>query len=379
MDLKQTIIAALADEAVTALAERTLGTTAATAQELRALVQSSPEVSLDATLSLLRKDALATICDVLGLDVRGSRGVLERRLHDFYQQQVRATRRKPRTDDTQEPKMAKTKKHAAETDEALATAGEQDNWYNYPEYWELAFADETKPEADFIEQACKKYVIGPTKRLLEPGCGSGRLVMEMTKRGYHMTALDLNVPSLDFLKGRLAKKGWKADIFAGDMTNFTVSKPIDCAFNTFSTFRHLLTEEQAEGHFRSILAALRPGGIYLLGLHLIPPGTDDTCVERWRARKGKTEVVYTFRVTGNDRKKRREHIRVNLLVKKPKSKFRLLTEFDLRLYSSKQFKSLLDKFPEFELCDVFDYNFDMEHPFKLDSTMSDTMLVLRKR
>ncbi|MFO0904954.1 MAG: class I SAM-dependent methyltransferase [Pirellulales bacterium] len=377
MDLKQTIIAALADDAVEALAQRTVGpASSATAQDLRALLQHSPDVTLDATLSVLRKDALATICDVLGLDTQGRRDVLASRLRTFAQQTSADVRTAAPQDETREAKMTKAK-NSKEPAKKVKVA--QENWYDYPEYWEMAFADETKPEADFIEAACKKYAIGPVQRLMEPGCGSGRLVMEMTKRGYHMTGFDLNVPSLDFLRGRLAKRGWNADVFTGDMADFTVAQPVDAAFNTFSTFRHLLTEEQAEGHFRSMLNALRPGGLYLLGLHLIPPGTDDTCTERWRATRGKTEVVYTFRVTGNNRKERKEHIRVNMLVKKPAKQFRLVTEFDLRLYSSRQFKSLLEKFPEFELCDVFDYNFELEHPFRLDSTMSDTMLVLRKR
>ncbi len=56
--------------------------------------------------------------------------------------------------------------------------------YDYPQYWDLAFRSETKLEADFIEDACEKYCNFPAKRLLEPGCGGGRLVVEMASRGY---------------------------------------------------------------------------------------------------------------------------------------------------------------------------------------------------
>lgn len=50
------------------------------------------------------------------------------------------------------------------------------NWYDYPQYYDLAFAEETPAEAEFIAAACRKYAVGPVRRLLEPGCGSGRLV-----------------------------------------------------------------------------------------------------------------------------------------------------------------------------------------------------------
>jgi hypothetical protein len=163
------------------------------------------------------------------------------------------------------------------------------------------------------------------------------------------------------------------------MANFQLKQPVDCAFNTFSTFRHLLTETAAESHFRAVAAALRPGGLYLLGLHLLPPDAALECTERWRAERGKTKVVYTFRVTGTDLRKRFESIRVNLLVKRPQGNLKLLTEFNLRTYTARQLRSLLAKVPEFELLDVFDYNYDLTRPLRLNDELSDTILILRKR
>ena len=31
------------------------------------------------------------------------------------------------------------------------------NWYDHPAYYDLAFRSETRPEADFIEAACRKH------------------------------------------------------------------------------------------------------------------------------------------------------------------------------------------------------------------------------
>jgi hypothetical protein len=31
------------------------------------------------------------------------------------------------------------------------------SWYDYPQYYDLAFRSETRAEADFIEAACRKY------------------------------------------------------------------------------------------------------------------------------------------------------------------------------------------------------------------------------
>lgn len=254
-----------------------------------------------------------------------------------------------------------------------------ENWYDYPRYWDMAFEADTKPEADFIEAVCRKYCDQPVRRLLEPACGSGRLVYEMVRRGYDLAGFDLSRASLDYLRERLAKRGWKAEIFEGDMTDYRLSKPVDAAFNTFSTFRHLLTEDAAVRHLQCTADVLRPGGIYILGMHLLPPDADDHCIERWIANKGRTRVTYTFRVTSTDRRKRLEHIRVNMCVRTGEKVLRLANEFDLRLYTAAQFRSLLRQVPSLELVGVYDYGKDIDEPRKLDNEISDTISILRRR
>ncbi|HHM12008.1 MAG TPA: class I SAM-dependent methyltransferase, partial [Planctomycetaceae bacterium] len=77
------------------------------------------------------------------------------------------------------------------------------SWYDFPQYYDLAFRDETKREADFFEAAFSKYARRPVRRVLEPACGSGRLVAEMARRGYALEAFDLSEPSLAYLRRRL--------------------------------------------------------------------------------------------------------------------------------------------------------------------------------
>ena len=48
------------------------------------------------------------------------------------------------------------------------------DWYDYPQYFDMVFRDETAMEVAFFEEAFKKFAIGKVKRVLEPGCGSGR-------------------------------------------------------------------------------------------------------------------------------------------------------------------------------------------------------------
>lgn len=260
-----------------------------------------------------------------------------------------------------------------------AASEPRQNWYDYPEYFDLAFADETVPEADFIEAACQRYAKRPVRRMLEPGCGSGRLVAELAGRGYQIAAFDNNERALDFLRRRLARRKLSAHVFNDDLVRFRLSKPVDAAFNTFNTFRHLLTEQDAVAHLHNVAAHLQLGGIFVLGLHLLPPDASEECTERWTAQQGQTKAVFTLRVIASDRRARRERLRVNMLVRTRGKTIRARTEFDLRLYTAAQLRRVVAAVPELELCDVFDFNYDIKQPLRLDNVLSDTVLVLRKQ
>ena len=103
----------------------------------------------------------------------------------------------------------------------------QASWYDHPQYYDIAFRSETRLEADFIEAACRKYCPFRVRRLLEPACGTGRLIAELAARGYRMTGLDLSRPSLDYLKRRLARRRLHASIRQADMADFRITPKED--------------------------------------------------------------------------------------------------------------------------------------------------------
>ncbi len=251
--------------------------------------------------------------------------------------------------------------------------------YDYPQYWDLAFRSETKLEADFIEAACEKYCEFPVKRLLEPGCGGGRLVVEMAARGYDVTGFDLSEPSIRYLRRRLARRKLDAQAIIADMTTYVPRRKADAAFCTFNTFRHLTTEDAARQHLECVAQSLRAGGIYILGFHLLPPDADEECIERWSAKHGKTKVTTTLRVLNFDRGSRLETIRFSLRVRSGKRDLKLHSDYQYRIYTAAQFQSLLHAVPQFELCDVYDFWYEIDEPLSLSNGLGDAVFVLRKR
>src|SRR6266487_1566456 len=148
------------------------------------------------------------------------------------------------------------------------------NSYDYPHYYDIAFQAYTRQEADFIEAACRKYCPFDARRMLEPACGSGRLITELAARGYQVAGFDLSQPALSYLRRRLTRRRLRAETFEAEMSDFRLGRPVDAAYCVVNTFRHLLTEQAARAHLKCIARSLRPGGTYVLGLHLLPLGGD---------------------------------------------------------------------------------------------------------
>jgi SAM-dependent methyltransferase len=216
--------------------------------------------------------------------------------------------------------------------------------------------------------------------MLEPACGSGRLVTELAARGYRVTGFDLSEPSLAYLKRRLNRRKLDATVFRADMCDFDLPAPVDAAYNTFDSFRHLLTEAAARQHLRCVAQALRPGGIYILGFHLLPPDASEECTERWTERHAGTQVTTTLRVLATDRLRRIERLRISLLVRgRTGQEKRLRHEFEFRMYTAIQFRRLLTRVPELEVCDVYDFWYDIDEPLELNDEISDTVFILRRR
>ncbi len=259
------------------------------------------------------------------------------------------------------------------------TAKDLVDCYDYPQYWDLAFRDETRQEADFIEAVAEKYCEFPVRRLLEPGCGGGRLVVEMAARGYDVTGYDLNERAVRYVRQRLKRRGLAAEVFVGDMREVRARPPVDIAFNTLNTFRHLTSENDALRHLELIAESLRPGGVYVLGFHLLPPDAEESCVERWSARHGATRVGVTLRVMDFDRRKRLEVIRFSLRVRSKRRELRIVADYPYRIYQAHQFRNLLSKVPQFELCGVYDFWYDIEDPLDLDNELGDAVFILRRR
>ena len=254
------------------------------------------------------------------------------------------------------------------------------NCYDWPQYWDLAFDDDTHLEADFVEAAARKYCSFPVRRLLEPGCGGGRLVLELAQRGYAVSACDLSDAAVEFSMARVAAAGLSADVVIADMRALSCEPKADVGYCLVNTFRHLLTEDDAVRHLQAMADSVRSGGLYLIGMHLLPPDADEEDSEEWSVSKDKTTVNMRLDVADCDRTTRLETLKfcMEVVTSDAASPQLFETDYQMRIYRAHQFEELINRVPEFELLDVYDFWYDIEEPLQLSDEMGDTVFVLRR-
>ena len=125
--------------------------------------------------------------------------------------------------------------------------------------------------------------------------------------------------------------------------------------------------------------SLRPGGIYILGFHLLPPDAAEECIERWTARRGRTRLDGHAPRAGHRPPPPHRKAANFLLVRRGSKPWRLRDEFPLRMYTAAQFRRLLAGVPRLELCNVYDFWYEIDHPLRLSDELSDTVFVLRRK
>lgn len=251
------------------------------------------------------------------------------------------------------------------------------DWYDTPRWYDIVFDAGTQVEADFLEAVQQEHGV-PGARVLEPACGSGRLVLELARRGHAVTGFDRSVPMLDFARARLARARRKATLLEADMSSFRLPRRFELAHCLVSTFKYLLDEESAVAHLACVARALVPGGIYVLGFHLSDYPARAFSRERWVERRGRTTVVCNTQVWPADRRARLERVRTRLVVRQGARERRTQTEWLFRTYDAREVRALLRRVPRLEHVATYDFGHDIRRPIPFDGERLDVVLVLRR-
>jgi 2-polyprenyl-3-methyl-5-hydroxy-6-metoxy-1,4-benzoquinol methylase len=137
-------------------------------------------------------------------------------------------------------------------------------WYeevfeNYAEgYDREVFTRGTLGEVDFIEAEAGG---DRKKKILDVGCGTGRHAVELAKRGYEVTGLDLSETLLGKARAKAAEAGVKIDFIRADARDFRFDAAFDLAIMICEgAFPLMETDDMNFRILENVTRALKPGG-----------------------------------------------------------------------------------------------------------------------
>lgn len=253
------------------------------------------------------------------------------------------------------------------------------DWYETPRYYDAVFDLGTSTEADFLEDVSSLYGRSKGRRVLEPACGSGRLVHALARRGWSVTGFDRSEAMLEFARRRTARVKPKPVLALGELAEFRFPGRFDLAHCLVSTFKYVLDGAEARSHLECVARALAPGGVYVLGFHLSDYGDPRRQRERWVAELGAERIVCNIQSWPPDRRSRRERVRSRLRVEGPLGERRSETVWEFRTYDAAQARRLLADVPALEHVATYDFTYDLDAPRELDDAQLDCVFVLRRR
>jgi SAM-dependent methyltransferase len=136
--------------------------------------------------------------------------------------------------------------------------------YDYPEYYEKAFAFRDIPlETSFMEECMSVHSGVEVGRILELACGQAPHAGELLSRGYDYVGLDTNPRMLSYAHSRWLHLTRRPELVQGNLVDFRLPRRADFAYVMMGSL-YLTGQDQLASHFDTMARALNPGGLYFM-------------------------------------------------------------------------------------------------------------------
>ncbi len=185
-----------------------------------------------------------------------------------------------------------------------------------PRYSENVFTKWTSTEVTFLEEICS---LSPGNSVLDIGCGVGRHSIELAKRGYKATGVDISPGMLDEARSNSLEASVEVELIESDACTFRNSRLYDLVVCLCEGGFGLVNPgEDPIGHDLAILRTafehLKPGGWFVLtalnGYMTIRQMTDEAVAagafdpasmvshyqDTWKLPEGEQQIVIRERL-----------------------------------------------------------------------------------
>jgi SAM-dependent methyltransferase len=168
--------------------------------------------------------------------------------------------------------------------------------YEDAEVYDILHWPGTAEEFRGLEAAGRAFARTRTRgvwTVLEPACGTGRLLRAAARRGYRPIGFDLSPVMVAYSAEKLERSGLRGKAIVADMVEFADAvgeRTVDFAFCPINTIRHLESDAAMLAHFEQMRRVLKPGGVYLVGIGTSMAGLEIPTEDVWEGSRGRVRV-----------------------------------------------------------------------------------------
>jgi SAM-dependent methyltransferase len=148
------------------------------------------------------------------------------------------------------------------------------------ELYDIAFDWDISEEADWLVERLAATTV------LEPGCGSGRMLVALADRGCRVVGIDRSPRMVEI---SLARLGTRGEVFEADMTHFDLGRTFDGAVCPINTLLHLSPAELGR-HLDRMSQHLERRARYLVQVGLVATDQEPFAGSNWEASRGETSL-----------------------------------------------------------------------------------------
>lgn len=144
------------------------------------------------------------------------------------------------------------------------------SWFESEDFWTnyspIMFDDNRWAEAPAVAQYVKQIAaLNPGNKVLDAGCGIGRISVELAALGLDVTGVDIIQNELDAAADSAAAEGVPLNLVKADLRTYRTQKPeFHCAVNLFTSFGYCDTVQEDLQILKNIADSLLPGGTFII-------------------------------------------------------------------------------------------------------------------
>ena len=124
-----------------------------------------------------------------------------------------------------------------------------------------------KKWADFIEKIFERECKSKPDLVLDLGCGTGKMTLEMAKRGYDMIGVDYSPEMLDIAREGAFENNQEVLLLCQDMREFELYGTVDAVLCCLDGINHLQDTQDVKKCFSLVHNYLNPDGIFVFDIN----------------------------------------------------------------------------------------------------------------